>query len=950
MENDFGFPPGVKIDAASSKESCNNGGDNSTMSNASNNASNRSDTEVGNVAQNGGEDPNGNELEHALLESIFYNEMIMMADNVLFNFSEDENINGDATSSASSIPVSVAADSQVHPLHQTQLTAEVHHHSHAAVQPGGGHVEIAPAPHQLQQTANQSLSPMQIAAGGPISIKPQPPRMQPQHIEIKPRQQQSHPIQPKPSAPIAPTNTNGSGSLHQVHYQTQQPPQGIRHNVQPQQMNGTHGQMPAVASSSQMHMMNGNTNVGPTNAHVPVQTINGQVYYSTTQPNSQAVTYSNANATAQSGNAQQQPINIQPAPTNIAPAPQPIAQRQPQLHGQHITILPQPSSNDPQSLAPNLSQSLPPSQHQSQYSNHPPQPTQQIQHHQNMQAQPFAQNQPGQPINRSNATLNANQAQYAQGPHASATGASAQAQYTQLSHHQSQHQTIQPAPITYQRPQQMQQQHHQHQHHSLQNQQVPAAIAPSIQSQQQHQRHLAPTPAPLPQQLPQHHQHLAPTPPPIPQQHSAPSPAPIPQHLPPFQNHIQPMKHSLTTRVSSTQQANATHLVNQFQTLASRLGIALPPNVLNDLTAAAAINETNVPRDLGSAIIANPVGGYTNMSTPGASVAVGSHARAPASSQMPSFMKQLQATAEAAICAVENRKRKQCDIELKPGPVPARRKKKATKEDCEQKLNQLKSENEMLQRHLDMVKNKTAKFEEERKAQEKKMKELVMLSSKGDNALWQKELKSNLAQFTETYSDYGKHRQEELFFHLNQLEKLAAPTTFTKMSLWTLGQSESFFTKPNNHPISSILKKELDITPAQARKILAERFKIQKLCSNLKEVLQLIADLTALCQKKQKVFSDRMSKCQEILAPEQVTKLLVWIDDNAGVLDKLCPGWGSERIREQNQSDTLDLPDVISESRDAIESRDANDSANDSVEKEEEDVMEELAMMEETKK
>jgi hypothetical protein len=31
---------------------------------------------------------------------------------------------------------------------------------------------------------------------------------------------------------------------------------------------------------------------------------------------------------------------------------------------------------------------------------------------------------------------------------------------------------------------------------------------------------------------------------------------------------------------------------------------------------------------------------------------------------MPSFMKQLQATAEAAICAVENRKRKQCDIEL----------------------------------------------------------------------------------------------------------------------------------------------------------------------------------------------------------------------------------------------------------------------------------------------
>eukprot|EP00558_Chaetoceros_sp_UNC1202_P008858 CAMPEP_0197252662 /NCGR_PEP_ID=MMETSP1429-20130617/62275_1 /TAXON_ID=49237 /ORGANISM="Chaetoceros sp., Strain UNC1202" /LENGTH=140 /DNA_ID=CAMNT_0042715105 /DNA_START=63 /DNA_END=485 /DNA_ORIENTATION=- len=117
------------------------------------------------------------------------------------------------------------------------------------------------------------------------------------------------------------------------------------------------------------------------------------------------------------------------------------------------------------------------------------------------------------------------------------------------------------------------------------------------------------------------------------------------------------------------------------------------------------------------------------------------------------------------------------------------------------------------------------------------------------------------------------------------------------MSLWTLGQSESFFTKPNHNPIAGILRRELEITPTQGRKILAQREKIQKLCSNIKEVLQLIADLKALCQKKQKVFSDRMTKCQEILTPEQVTKLLVWIDDNETVLQNVCPGWGSERIR-----------------------------------------------------
>ena len=330
--------------------------------------------------------------------------------------------------------------------------------------------------------------------------------------------------------------------------------------------------------------------------------------------------------------------------------------------------------------------------------------------------------------------------------------------------------------------------------------------------------------------------------------------------------------------------------------------------MLTDLTTAAAINEANAPK--GSAMSLTPDGGASAIASVIASSGIGSGNGAgatidPASGIIPAFMQQLKDTAEAAITAVDSRKRKHSDlpdaIKSGPAPVPPRRKKKATKEDCEHKLKQLKSENEMLKRHLDMVKNKTKKLEEERKAHEKKMKDLVMLSSsKGtnnNNASWQKELKANLEKFKDTYSDYGKHRQDELFFHLNQLEKLAAPTTFTKMSLWTLGQSESFFTQPNHHPISGILRKELDITPTQGRKILAQRFKIQQLCSNIKEVLQLIADLKALCQKKQKVFSDRMTKCQEILTPEQVTKLLVWIDDNASVLESVCPGWGSERMR-----------------------------------------------------
>ena len=90
--------------------------------------------------------------------------------------------------------------------------------------------------------------------------------------------------------------------------------------------------------------------------------------------------------------------------------------------------------------------------------------------------------------------------------------------------------------------------------------------------------------------------------------------------------------------------------------------------------------------------------------------------------------------------------------------------------------------------------------------------------------------------------------------------------------------------------------KELDITPVQGRKIIERRDKIRDLNDNIRRALALMAKLKSLCEHKQKVFHDRMTKCQEILSPLQVAKLLVWVDDHADTLEAVCPGWGSERI------------------------------------------------------
>mgnify|MGYP005680652643 FL=1 len=113
------------------------------------------------------------------------------------------------------------------------------------------------------------------------------------------------------------------------------------------------------------------------------------------------------------------------------------------------------------------------------------------------------------------------------------------------------------------------------------------------------------------------------------------------------------------------------------------------------------------------------------------------------------------------------------------------------------------------------------------------------------------------------------------------------------MGLWTLGQSNQ---GPKKNPIAGILVKELDITPQQGRKILDQSEKIRKLCDNLKEAHALLVKLKNLCEKKTRCFQDRMSKCTEILTSKQVIKLIIWINEHTQLLEKVCPGWGTEHI------------------------------------------------------
>jgi len=274
------------------------------------------------------------------------------------------------------------------------------------------------------------------------------------------------------------------------------------------------------------------------------------------------------------------------------------------------------------------------------------------------------------------------------------------------------------------------------------------------------------------------------------------------------------------------------------------------------------------------------------------------HNTMPPTPKLIPVVEEVRKTAEAAIEAVSSRKRDlppsfDNDAKVHSGAagsskmVYSKRRKKPTLSDCESKLAELQAENELLKRHLDHISNKVVKFDKEKSAASQRIKAYL------ENGATISEMQRGVQDFSEMYSDYGRRRQRELNFHLEQLQRLVNPTNFTKMGLWTLAQGNP---NPKHNPIAGILQQELEITPQQGKKILFQREKIRSVCENLKECLQLLANLRGLCAQKTRLFHDRMKKCQEILTPEQVVKLIRWVDENSQVLSSVCPGWGAEQF------------------------------------------------------
>lgn len=290
-------------------------------------------------------------------------------------------------------------------------------------------------------------------------------------------------------------------------------------------------------------------------------------------------------------------------------------------------------------------------------------------------------------------------------------------------------------------------------------------------------------------------------------------------------------------------QARARQLVDQFATLASRLGIDLPDTVLQSLTSAAARNDPTLnpgfgfgggsfggsfggcvgvggarslgPRPAGAGapptVLApsdenndprakNDAAAERTAAKDAAGHAATSGERLPVAPTVVELLR----TAEESIAAVTKKRPppgrgsgltssgskhpSENDLEDSDDddddddaattatgnnsggsgggkPTYVKRRKKPRLSDCESRLAHLKAENEQLKRHLQNVSNKAHKFDREKEEAGRRIAILHQQDAGSD------EMNRAVQQFTDMYSDYGVNRQQELSFHLEQLQR-----------------------------------------------------------------------------------------------------------------------------------------------------------------------------------
>jgi len=227
-----------------------------------------------------------------------------------------------------------------------------------------------------------------------------------------------------------------------------------------------------------------------------------------------------------------------------------------------------------------------------------------------------------------------------------------------------------------------------------------------------------------------------------------------------------------------------------------------------------------------------------------------------------------------------------------------RKRKRTPVNELEEKLAKLQEENTQLSQHLESVSCREETIRNYKREMKLKMGKLLCNSESPET-----EIAAVLTQFRQLYEHYGEQRQQEVHFHLAQLERLMLPTKNTKMVLWTIAQDEMYTgaTDPVAGPsLLSILTEEVGFTDSQIAKLSEHRDKMNRLTDDLHRSLALLRKLKKSVDENQRVFADKMQTVQSALTPKQIARLILFVEANRS---KIEPALKTARQIRQGSAD-----------------------------------------------
>ena len=212
----------------------------------------------------------------------------------------------------------------------------------------------------------------------------------------------------------------------------------------------------------------------------------------------------------------------------------------------------------------------------------------------------------------------------------------------------------------------------------------------------------------------------------------------------------------------------------------------------------------------------------------------------------------------------------------------------------EDRVRALEEDNQQLKSQLRIGKEPVSLDEQARHELTAKLEEMV------NHKAPESELKAVLKQYVIKFSDYGPDRSRLVEKHMDQLDRLLAPTQISKLCMWSLHQDDEFFrstTIPDGDSADSlwaVMCREIEATPEQQEQFKKYRDNAIQLTRELRFTNRECQDLRQRLKRKNKAFADEMAELSTVLTPAQMARFVLFVSKNHASSAMLSRLWDNE--------------------------------------------------------